>query len=309
MVECRIAKPVKNVFGWSDGLIAQMTNFNNMTQIFASIFFSWVFDTWGIRQGALMMTAAMLVACGINALPVATEDHWIPSLFASCVAGLACSPWNMAPPLISATWFPAHQRTLATAFMLNAAILGWMACFVIPPALVPADAPAVQQHEAIDRQYYGMFVAALGFFLIGKCQPPTFAPYLCFVCVLPFDSSVPAGIFSQRGEPAIDICSASFLSAVLLWLPACPAVAPTQSASVSKLPWKDGLWRLAANRTYVLLVLCATVPAGCIISWAAVLDITLQVCQVLCSTSPSMVPQSLPIDAHCRLQKLYCASI
>lgn len=116
---------------------------------------AWLFDTYGVRAGALVMSGAMVLATGLNCLPVPTHWHGLTTIAASCLAGVACAPWNLAPALISATWFPLHQRTLATALMLQLAVLGWMAVFVLPPALVPVAAPAPLQQTRIERQLYG----------------------------------------------------------------------------------------------------------------------------------------------------------
>eukprot|EP00744_Colponema_vietnamica_P001898 GILI01003078.1.p1 GENE.GILI01003078.1~~GILI01003078.1.p1 ORF type:complete len:582 (+),score=103.07 GILI01003078.1:86-1831(+) len=40
------------------------------------------------------------------------------------------------PPYLSATWFPAHQRTLATAIGINANAIGSAFGFIIPPAMI-----------------------------------------------------------------------------------------------------------------------------------------------------------------------------
>ena len=41
------------------------------------------------------------------------------------------------PPLISATWFPVHQRTTATALMVVIAGFGLALSFIIAPLIVP----------------------------------------------------------------------------------------------------------------------------------------------------------------------------
>jgi MFS family permease len=175
-----IAKPVHRVFGWSDGQIESMTTANNLTQIPVCILAAWLFDTYGVRIGSLAMTGAMVIATGLNCIPVPLEKQWLTvarSLFASCCAGFACAPWNLAPPLISATWFPDTERTLATATMLQLAVLGWMMCFMLPPSLVPTDATVMEQHRAIDTQLWSMFIVACVFFLgvwiALPARPPT----------------------------------------------------------------------------------------------------------------------------------------
>ena len=156
-----IAEPVKAVYGMSDGMISWLSNANNLTQVLSTMVFAWVMDTHGIRAGALAMVSLLAVATGLACLPTPDESHWGPALASSAVAGVAAAPWNLAPPLISATWFAEGSRTAATAVMLDIAMLGQLLCFLLPPHLAPADAPVAAQRRAIVGMLWGMFALAL----------------------------------------------------------------------------------------------------------------------------------------------------
>ena len=67
--------------------------------------------------------------------------------------------------LISATWFPERERTLATALMYEANIAGWMLCFVVPPALVPVDASEAEQRRGLVLLWLMVAAGAFAFFV------------------------------------------------------------------------------------------------------------------------------------------------
>ena len=128
--------------------------------------------------------------------------------------------------MISATWFGERHRTVATAIMCDFSLFGWFACFLLPPALVPVDAPVATQARMIKLQVAPFFPTHTRTHTASVLRRPQ-----------------PDGS-RQRGRNSLAAVGMWFqlycmfglaiglLSAVVVHLPARPIKPPTQSAGV-----------------------------------------------------------------------------
>ena len=149
--------------------------------VFTAPFWAWLADTKGIRPAAQLSSALFFVAMLLNLILLLPgfprHLSWLPAMASEILNGAVSPVQNFAPPLISSTWFPAHERTTATALMYEANIAGWMLCFVIPPALVPEHATEAEQRKGLMVLWVGIAVAGALFFaavtLYFPNAPPT----------------------------------------------------------------------------------------------------------------------------------------
>ena len=89
-----------------------------------------------------ILLASLLMAIGKALQDIPFSDHTTRTVmliigqFVIMTAGPAAC---CSPPLLSATWFPPHERTTATAIATLSGTLGLSMAFFIGPALVPAS--------------------------------------------------------------------------------------------------------------------------------------------------------------------------
>eukprot|EP01048_Picozoa_sp_COSAG05_P004818 COSAG05_NODE_273_length_12440_cov_22.182805_9_plen_195_part_00 len=123
-----ISAPLTKLYGWDDDLINWLNNANNLAVVVAAPVWAWVVDTQGMRPAALMGGALFLCAMLLNIVPLAPcfprNWSWLPVLSSEILNGVTSPLQMLAPPLISAAWFPECERTTATALMFESNILG-----------------------------------------------------------------------------------------------------------------------------------------------------------------------------------------
>ncbi|XP_048586590.1 uncharacterized protein LOC5511917 isoform X2 [Nematostella vectensis] len=131
-----IATTAKTVFDWSNTEIAVLASMDPITYLVTMLFFSWMMDVKGLRKSMLVSTAFMFVGTGLRCVtPDSTYAIWTMG-GGQLLNGLAGPVTQAAPPLLSAAWFPSHQRTTATAVAALCGSLGVAMSFVIGPAFV-----------------------------------------------------------------------------------------------------------------------------------------------------------------------------
>jgi MFS family permease len=137
-----IAPAMAQLFGWGDGTLALLANWGPISYCIAVFPNSWAMDERGLRPAVL--AAAGLVFGGCLARCFTTDAGSATSLIhaGQFLNGLAGPVAMSAAPVLSAAWFPAHERRTATALVESMNMLGVAISFVAGPYLVPPVAQA-----------------------------------------------------------------------------------------------------------------------------------------------------------------------
>jgi len=180
-----ISKDVEAIYGWSDGQVSWLANTAGIVFTVSVSAWSCVIDTQGVRLTTVLSTFFVTICAGLRCVPVATTAHFPLVLVSMVFNGLAAPPIALAPPLISAAWFPVQDRATATAVMTTANYLGQAVGFLFNTLAVPqlAHNPSLQQiearHDDLKHLYFAeaalgvlIFLATLAYFPGSPPLPP-----------------------------------------------------------------------------------------------------------------------------------------
>ncbi len=110
-----IARSAQYAFGWSDGTIALFANWGPITYVVGTPLMIWIMDVKGVRRATLTVALLSTLGSGLRCISDRAPVNTVLVHLGQCLNGfggvVACS----GGPLVSAAWFPAHQRTTATA--------------------------------------------------------------------------------------------------------------------------------------------------------------------------------------------------
>ena len=152
-------------------------------------------------------------------------------------------------PLLSAVWFPPHQRTTATAIASLSSYVGAGMSFIIGPLLVPDVGNHSRIGHSIDFKEirHGMNASQLSY----------------------LKSKVMNLMYIESGATAL------LLLVVILHFPKKPKVPPSLTATVSRLDFQVGCQCLLRNKQFLLLLFINAVTAGVYNGWLSILDLNL----------------------------------
>lgn len=135
-----ISETCKIVFDWTNSDIALLANWGCISFFLALFPFNYVIENWGLRASLLLALFGTFFGTSVRLLPIANHSVRYTMHLGQFLAGLG-GPVSMAvPPIFSATWFPPHQRTTATAIGALLNLLGIALSFFVGPAFV-AEVP------------------------------------------------------------------------------------------------------------------------------------------------------------------------
>ena len=188
-----IQGPLQQLYGWSDDYIVWLGNAANITFCILVIPLGALVDgPRGMRIPLLVTVVALCANSGLRCVPVnwvgqrgydalqmvsmracapppfwprpsapTPLTHTHPPPPAPVANGLAGTLESLAPPVLSALWFPVGERATATAIMATAntfgTAVGFSVAFVVPETGNNADINA-----ALQRVYWGMFLVCVG---------------------------------------------------------------------------------------------------------------------------------------------------
>jgi FLVCR family MFS transporter len=244
-----IQQEVKQVYGWSSDLIGLQANVAGIAFTVTIPFWAWVVDTRGARlttvAGCILLSVCALLRC----LPVPTHLHASVVIISMVFNGISAPPIALAPPIISASWFAASERTAATAVMTTMNYLGQAVGFLMGPAMVP---------NSLDCS--------------GACHAADPAvPASCKVLINA--ETTHANIVRLYWTQAV--LQLLITAAVVLYFPAQPPTAPTLSATEAKTDFSVGFSQLLRHRRFWVLVASFGLPVGVYGGWGVVLDLNL----------------------------------
>ena len=161
--------------------------------------------------------------------------------FGQIIAGIAGPVAMAAPPLLSSTWFPPHQRTTATAISSIAGYVGTAFSFLIGPAFVDdvgsTSIPKIGNNYVLNSTQERKYRDQINVLLYVEAG----AMLLIFFCVL-------------------------------IYYPARPPKPPSNSAATGRVDFTSGLKHLVKNYNFLLLVLLYGASKGVYGAWCSVLD-------------------------------------
>jgi hypothetical protein len=224
----------------------------------------------GLRSCVLLAASLQCVTGCIRCIPSLFPGTFLESAGGNRDAGLffihtgqilngVCGPLVMSTPtLLSQSWFPANERTTATASAVLANNFGSALGFLITPLLVrqnhPGDIPALLYTHAV--------IGLLGLALVMSYFPnaPPSPPSAAAARVLPSGSAAPA-----TTAPATATVTA-----------ACSADDCQEPEDFSAREFLRGMLRAARDGNFMRLALGGGTIAGAFIAWNGVLNAILR---------------------------------
>ena len=153
-------------------------------------------------------------------------------------------------PLISATWFPPHQRTTSTALASMAPSVGVGLSFIIGPLLVP---DVGNQSSTIGK--------SIDYIKIRNNMSHNQLMYL--------KEKIMRLMYIEFGVAAL------ILLVIFVYFPAKPKLPPSVTATVERLDFKNGFKRLMHNKQLWLLLFIYGITFGVLTGFLSILDLNL----------------------------------
>ncbi|KAL3831878.1 hypothetical protein ACJMK2_023575 [Sinanodonta woodiana] len=256
-----IASASEDAFGWTDSTIALLSNWGPISYIIAAFPLSWLIDVKGIRWATLCMSFLIAVGTGLRCITSdPTKATWLIHVgqFLNGVAG----PIAMGgPPMVSAEWFPPHQRTTATSILFVISTLGIGSSFLLGPYLVPDRKNSNQTHSNYSSSQLNFSNESS--YIVNLSDDPT-----AIAATIRKDIMLYMYI-------AFGVSVFVFLL-ILIYFPNKPPLPPSVSASVGRLDFSSGFKRLIRNVTFWQISWVYGVSLGIYNGWSGVLDVNLK---------------------------------
>lgn len=227
-----ISTSVTAIYGWTNGTVSWMANTAGIVFTLTVTLWSGIMDTRGPRLVTLISCTCVLIAACLRCVPCENSQH-VYFVFASMVFnGLSAPPIGLAPPMISAAWFPANERGTATALMTTANYLGQAVGFVSTSLSVPSlpsnhTAAEVDDRQSDLKELY--LVEAIVALII----------LICAVAYFPDKPPLPPSVSASEKEAPVSVC--------------------------------HGIGELIYHGNFWILVLAFGVPSGMYSGWVAFL--------------------------------------
>lgn len=131
-----IAPSIQSTFGWPDSEIALLANWGPICY-FAAVLPSSFLMYKGVRKAMLVAMLLVAAGSGIRLIPAHSTEQFSYFVHAGQILNGIAGPIAMSiPPVVSATYFPVHRRTLATSIMTVFNNLGLAISFIAGPMIV-----------------------------------------------------------------------------------------------------------------------------------------------------------------------------
>jgi MFS transporter, FLVCR family, disrupted in renal carcinoma protein 2 len=241
-----ISGSLTQLYGWGPYFIEWLGNTANIVFCILVVPLGVWVDGRGMRAPIILTIVALCVNSGLRCLPRASvgEGAYSSISMASMVFnGIAGTVETLSPPVLSALWFPAHERGTATALMATANTLGtcvgFLTAFVVPPALANdcSYSPSPSNCSSAD--------------------PPPPPPDALAASNAQINSAVTTVYYTYFA-----VCAAT-LVCVLFYFPSRPPSPPAASSALARdVSLLAGLRALARNAKFWAAVFCMSVPLG-----------------------------------------------
>lgn len=252
-----IAAASEEAFGWTDADIALFANWGPIAYLVATFPFAWLIDVKGLRPASVLSAFMVAAGAGIRCI---TDDQayikWTVNI-GQLLNGLAGPVAMGGPPVLSALWFPANERTTATALNIVLNNLGLAVSFIIGPYFVP-DKPdnsnvTVYNTSSIGNHSNWFNMSSYNGTRIQneRKEIMKLMYWECGLAVLVF-------------------------LLVLVYFPNKPKLPPSLSATEERVEFKKGLIQLVRNTKFWLIGITYGVSLGVYGCWQSVLDVILK---------------------------------
>ena len=241
-----ISGSLTQLYGWGPYFIEWLGNTANIVFCILVVPLGVWVDGRGMRAPIIVTIVALCINSGLRCLPRSSvgEGGYSSISMASMVFnGIAGTVETLSPPVLSALWFPAHERATATALMATANTLGtcvgFLTAFVVPPPLANdcAYSPAPSNCSASD--------------------PPPPPPDALAASNAQINTAVTTVYYTYFA-----VCAATLIC-VLFYFPSRPPSPPAASSALTRdVTLLAGLRALARNAKFWAAVFCMSVPLG-----------------------------------------------
>jgi FLVCR family MFS transporter len=173
-----LAPAVKPLFPeWNDGTIALLSNWGPIMYLCAAWPTSWVLDVLGLRVSAIF--GSVLVVAGGIARCAHYQTDSTGSMLAhlgQILNGLAGPVAMSISPVLSAVWFPPHERNAATAIASTTNYGGTAVVFALGSVCVPAGLPEADARGRLWRFMLGELIFSVVLLVLVVCTFPAKPP-------------------------------------------------------------------------------------------------------------------------------------
>ncbi|XP_065655674.1 solute carrier family 49 member 4 homolog isoform X1 [Hydra vulgaris] len=238
-----ISSSVKKTFHWNNTDISMLANWDTILFVIFSMQMYWLVQRNGLRITLLMSLSMMTIGAVFRCIPLKNDwAKWILNT-GQIFNGLGGMLAQAAAPFLSSTWFPAKQRTTATAIASLSCPLGIAISHLIGPAFVP-DLIIKNESNPFDEQNTA-----------SRLIMRTRIEYLMYLEFALSALLLFASIFCFRNKPPYP---------------------PSNSASFEKIKFKIGLVRLIKIKDFWLIMAVASSVTGVYSGWGAMLAVNLR---------------------------------
>lgn len=226
-------------YGWSKGTVSLLADWGAITFVLCVFPSAWLLDVKGLRVPVLLCSASIAVGCGLRIISSESDTATPLIHMGQFVIGLGGPVGQSSATVISSTWFPAKQRTTATAVASLAAYVGTAISFVIGPAFV-TDIEKLTGNSTTQPNVGQK---------IGK--------------------EIMNLLYLEFGIACI------FFVLVLFTFPAKPPLPPSTTASLKRLNFTQGLKQLFRNPQFQLIAFLYGITTGVYSAWCSDLALNL----------------------------------
>eukprot|EP00096_Caligus_rogercresseyi_P014918 TRINITY_DN7380_c0_g1_i1.p1 TRINITY_DN7380_c0_g1~~TRINITY_DN7380_c0_g1_i1.p1 ORF type:complete len:450 (-),score=101.18 TRINITY_DN7380_c0_g1_i1:185-1534(-) len=227
---------VKGSYDWSESSFAMMTNWGNISFIFSIIPMSWILEKKGLRPAVLLCCTLSLLSLSIRCVSTSNPTTFMAfAHIGSIMNGVSGTMVLSAPAVLSSTWFPPSERTIATSISQMFAVFGNALSLLVGPRVVSdagvnATDPSMTPENVKTRIRGDMFHYLLIFTIIN------------------------------------------ILLSLAIWIhfPSKPKMPPSSSSTALRDDFMSGILKLIKNKTAWLLVFAYSAMIGIQSGWSGI---------------------------------------
>ncbi|OWF43791.1 Disrupted in renal carcinoma protein 2-like [Mizuhopecten yessoensis] len=252
-----IADSSHEAFGWDDGDTALLTDFGPIAFLLVVFLFSWIVDEKGLRWACVLTAFVMMLGAGLRCITDQPPYVKVTAGIGQFLNGIGTPVSMGVPPVLSAAWFPANQRTISTAIATVANLAGVGLSFVIGPFMVP--------DEKNSTGYTGHYT----FNTTTEAN-------------LGNASSFPDETVLKKRNQIMNLLyiecgwAVAIFLLLLVYFPAKPTIPPSISASTERLNFKQGCKKLLRNGVFWVIACSYGLSVGILGAWPGVLEMVLK---------------------------------
>ena len=254
-----IAEATNVVLDWNGSNIALLTSLSTLSNIITGLPVCMLMDKKGLRFSLLTCSMMFVVCTGIRCLTLeSTPLLWL-SYTSSFIFGIASSVPFSGPSLVSAVWFPPHQRTTATALASTFNYLGFALSFLFGPLIVTDPQYSIDTN---DYNSNGTAVNATDSLTKDNMNADSQSEIVNTTTVKIVNNidnlrtGIRALMFTHLG------LAVSLLILTLIYFPARPPTSPSYTASIDKPNYREATAAIMKNGKLWLVAIAGGMPLG-----------------------------------------------